>query len=102
MPAHGAACILVVLRGDKCSSAATQISHRRRGGLLRDLPLVGWKRVYSTRFVCLVNGCPLGRMVVAKGIPSLSVPLLYGCCGDRPVLFTNILFVSLSDVGFRA
>src|SRR6266513_6464105 len=77
MPVHGDAYLLAVLRGDQRSPVAPQIPHRCRDHLLRELSFVGGKRIYCSRFIPCLARCALGRMVVAKGIPSLPLPILY-------------------------
>src|SRR5207248_8450911 len=100
MPVHGDAYLLAVLRGDQRSPVAPQIPHRCRGHLLRGLAFVGGKRIYCSRFIPCLARCALGRMVVVKGIPSLPLPILYGCCGDRTVLLAHTRFRPLYAGGF--
>ena len=74
---------LVVLRGNKSSSAAPQVSDRRFGRVLPGLSVLGGKRLSSARFFHCVDRCSLGRMVVVKRVSSLPLPLLHGCRGRR-------------------
>src|SRR6266513_2828628 len=89
MPVHGDAYLLAVLRGDQRSPIAPQIPHRRLGDLLRGLSFVGGKRIYCSRFVPCPARCAVGRMVVAKRIPSLPMRLVRGHVSGRTVLLAH-------------
>src|SRR5438067_11515747 len=99
MPVHGDAYLLVLLRRDQSSSLPSQISDRSLSHLLRGLSFVGGKRIYPARFVPFLARCALGRMVVAKRIPSLPLRLLYGRSGDRGALLAPSSFRHLYAVG---
>ena len=89
MSVHVDADYLVVLRGNKSSSAAPRVSDRRFGRVLFDLSFLGGNRLSSARSFHCVDGCSPGRMVVVKRVSSLSLPLLHGCRGHRSVLLTD-------------
>src|SRR6266853_2117835 len=102
VPIHGDAYLLVFLRRDQSSSIPTQISDRSDRDFLRCLSVMGGKRIYPARSVPCLTRCALGRMVVAKRIPSLPLRLLYGCASDRAVLLAHARFITLSADRLRA
>ena len=79
-----------------------KISDRSGRHLLRSLSVMGGKCIHSPRFVPCLARCALGRMVVAKGMASLPLRVLYGCLGDRAALLAHTRFGSIFADRLRA
>src|SRR6266480_2225988 len=95
MPVHGPPHLLVLLRRNQSSAVLSQISDGRVGDLLHILSFMGRKRIHFARFIPCLARCTLGRMVVAKRIPSLPLCFLYGYLGDSAVLLAHARFIAL-------